>query len=60
MLRVFLQRFKKHNTLYVFNNVGRIFLVRKVDKRTLKDFLHAIAKGYMLSVFRDYVDVITL
>ena len=56
----FLQRFKKHSTLYVFNNEGRIFLVRKVGKRTLRDFLMVIAKGYMLSVFRDYADVTTL
>mgnify|MGYP004657824685 FL=1 len=60
MSRGFLQRFKKHSTLYVFNNVGRIFLVRKVGKRTLRDFLMVIAKGYMLSVFRDYADVTTL
>ena len=60
MSRGFLQCFKKHNTLYVFNNVGRIFLVRKACKRTLKGFLQAISKGYMLSVFRDYADVTTL
>lgn len=59
MSRGFLQRFKKHSTLYVFNNVGRIFLVRKVGKRTIRDFLMVIAKGYMLFAFRDYIDATT-
>ena len=36
------------------------YLVRKVSKRTSRDFLRAIEKVFMLSVFTDFGSVTTL
>ncbi len=44
-------RFKKHNTLYVFNNVGRMFLCKKSMQKSVKDFSGCPNFVYTIATF---------
>lgn len=51
MSRGFLQRFKKHNTFYVFNNLGRMFLCKKSMQKSVKDFCGCPNFIYTIATF---------
>ena len=43
--------FKKHNTFYVFNNVGRVFLCKKSMQKSVKDFSGCPNFVYTIATF---------